>query len=253
MVVVLWKLIVEILVVNGIASKRDGIYYIVKLDKLFDMVTNKVRWVDLKGSDKYPANKSVLISTTDIRKSNSAAMFLAMASYVYNGNSVVQSLEQARPIIDELAQLFLRQGFTESSSAAPFENYLTMGPGKTPMVMIYEAQFLAEAAKQDGYITNDMVLMYPEPTIFTKHVLVPTTDNGNKLGAALTEDPVLQQIATEHGLRTSNKKLFNNFVSSNNLSIPSYLVNVIEPPSYEVLEGMIQMIESKYTQNASTY
>jgi hypothetical protein len=247
MVVASWKPIAEILIANDVVTIRDGIYYIVNLEKLFDLIVQKKRWTDLEKSELYPANKSVLITTTDIRKSNSAAMYLALASYVFNGNAIVQSLDQAAPLIDKLGQLFLRQGFTESSSQAPFQNYLTMGPGKSPLVMIYEAQFLYEAAKPDGAIIDDMVLLYPEPTLFTKHILIPMTERGERLGEALSHDESLQRIATEHGLRTDNTKLFNQFVKDRQLQVPGFLVNVIEPPSYAVLEGMIQMIEQQYS------
>ena len=114
--------------------------------------------------------------------------------------------------------------------------------------MIYEAQFLHEKAKANSPITEQMVLLYPEPTIFTKHVLVPLTDAGARLGDALTNDAELQRIATEHGLRTDNTHLFRDFVKRNHLAVPDLLVNVVEPPSYEVLEGMIQKIEARYGQ-----
>ena len=142
MVIASWKPIAQILIDNGIVEERDGAYYIIKMDRLLNLITEKKRWTDLEGHDKYPANKSILVTTTDVRKSNSAAMYLALASYVLDGNRIVQDEQQADALIDALASLFLRQGFTENSSAVPFQDYLTMGPGKSPMVMIYEAQFL---------------------------------------------------------------------------------------------------------------
>lgn len=249
MVIASWKPIADILIANNVVELRDEVYYIINMEKLFRLVTDKKRWTDLKGHNAYPSNQSILVTTTDIRKSNSAAMFLALASYVFNGNTIVQDLNQAQQIMDELEQLFLRQGFTESSSAAPFQNYLTMGPGKTPLVMIYEAQFLHEAAKPDSAITDSMVLLYPEPTLYTKHVLVPMNEKGQKLGEALLHDEEIHLQATQHGLRTSNTRIFNQFIKDNNLKVPDYLINVIEPPSYEVLEGMIQLIEQRYSTN----
>ena len=249
MVIASWKPVAEVLMANGVVEQRQGTYYIIDMEKLFDLIINRTRWTELKDNDKYPANKSVLVTTTDIRKSNSAAMYLALASYVLNGNAIVQSEQQAQQIIDKLASLFLRQGFTENSSAVPFQDYLVMGPGKTPMVMIYEAQFLYEAAKPDSVISDDMVLLYPEPTLFTKHVLIPFSETGERLGEALTNDSGLQKIATEHGLRSNDIALFRGFIKDKGLDVPDNLVNVIEPPSYEVLESMIQMIEQRYADN----
>jgi hypothetical protein len=246
MVIASWKPIAEILIRNGIVEERNGAFYIIKMDRLFELIIEKKRWTDLAGNDSYPANKSILVTTTDIRKSNSAAMYLALASYVLNGNRIVQDEQQADALIEALSSLFLRQGFTEHSSAVPFQDYLTMGAGKTPMVMIYEAQYLHEAALDNSAIQDAMVLLYPEPTLFTKHVLIALSEQGARLGEALTNDDQLQRIATEHGLRTDNIGLFREFIASKGLSIPDTLVNIIEPPSYEVLEYMIQRIESRY-------
>jgi hypothetical protein len=247
MVIASWRPIAQILIENGIVEERNGAYYIIRMDRLLKLIADKQRWTDLEGHDKYPANKSILVTTTDVRKSNSSAMYLALASYVLNGNRIVQDEQQADALIDILASLFLRQGFTEHSSAVPFQDYLTMGPGKSPMVMIYEAQFLHLAAQQEGTIQNDMVLLYPEPTLFTKHVLIALSEKGERLGEALTSDETLQKIATEHGLRTENIGLFRQFIKEKGLTIPDSLVNVIEPPSYEVLEYMIQKIEQRYS------
>ncbi|MGR9053873.1 MAG: hypothetical protein ACU84J_14600 [Gammaproteobacteria bacterium] len=246
MVIASWKPIAEILMANGIVEFRDKAYYIIDMNRLFRLIIEKKRWNELKEASRYPANKSVLVTTTDIRTSNSAAMYLALASYVLNGNAIVQNDAQIADIIEPLAALFMRQGFTENSSAVPFQDYLTMGPGKTPMVMIYEAQFLSEAAKPDSPLSDDMVLLYPEPTLFTKHIYIPLSEAGRRLGEILTTDQTVQQIATEYGLRSDNIGLFRKFVVQKQLSVPDMLVNVIEPPSYEILESMIQQIEQRY-------
>jgi hypothetical protein len=191
-------------------------------------------------------NKSILIASTDIRKSNSAAMYLALASFVANQNNVVQDGVTIQKVIPLMADLFLKQGYTEYSSEAPFEDYLVMGMGKAPMVMIYEAQFISQAVNGNGGISNDMVLMYPEPTIYSKHILVALSENGARLGELLQNDPELQRLEVEFGFRNGNTAYFQEIKSSHNLSLPNTLVNVIEPPSYEILEQMITLIEQKY-------
>ncbi len=246
MTIASWRPIAEMLMANGMVEQREGAYYIIDMKALLDAIIQEKRWTDLKESQLYPANKSIVVTTTDVRKSNSSAMYLALASYVLNGGDIVENKEQTGKIIDALASLFLRQGFVEHSSAVPFQDYLVMGPGKSPMVMIYEAQFLYEATQPDGALLDDMVLLYPEPTLFTKHVLIPFSEGGSRLGEALINDPELRRLAVEHGLRTDDVKAFKSFVNSNKLTVPPMLVNVIEPPSYETLEGMIQMIEATY-------
>ncbi len=246
MTVASWKIIADILITNDIVEKRNKVNYIVDMEKLLDIIVARKRWAELQGSEQYAVNKGVLVTTTDIRKSNSAAMYLALASFILNENSTVTSDAAINELLSKLSSLFLRQGYTESSSAAPYNDYLIMGPGKSPLVMIYEAQFLHDAALPDSVLRDDMVLLYPEPTIFTKHILIPVTEKGEKLAQALTQDEELQLLVIKHGFRNNNSRAFSEFIKQHDLAVPDTLVKVVEPPSYEILEHMIQLIEQQY-------
>ena len=240
MVIASWKPIAEILIANNIVKKRGDAYYIIDMTALFNLIINEKRWTDLKGSDAYPANKSILVATSNVAKSNSAAMYLALASYILNNNAIVQNEAQITPLMPKLASLFSRQGFAENSTEIPFQDYLTMGIGKSPLVMIYEAQFLREVAKtKNSAIKPNMVLLYPEPTLFTKHVFIPFNADAEKLADALMNDETLQQIAVQHGLRTANAGAL---AKTTSFVAPPELVNVIDAPSYEMLEAMINQI-----------
>jgi len=247
MVIATFKPIVDILVANGVAHKESGVYTL-DVKKYLDLVRNDVHWTKLKGSSAYPVDRSVVITSTDVRTSNSAAMYLGLASYVANGNDTVQSRAQANAIMPLMTQLFLRQGFVSSTSEQPFDDYLTIGIGKSPMVMIYEAQFVARAALHDGSIRPNMVLMYPAPTMLSKHTFVPLTENGDKLGQALTTDDKLGELEVEYGFRTAKPGAFSRFVKSRGVHVPDSIVNAVDPPSYETLEYMIKRIETAYKQ-----
>jgi hypothetical protein len=175
-------------------------------------------------------------------------MYLSLTSYVANRDNVVENPEQADEVVPEVAPIFLRQGFTAASSEEPFEDYLAIGIGKTPMVMIYEAQFLSREFLGDGSITPDMVLMYPEPDILSKHTFVPVTSEGDEIGNLLLRDPVLERLAIEYGFRTNRPAPFLEKVRESGVEIPSTIVDLIEPPSYESLEYMITRIEELYGQ-----
>jgi hypothetical protein len=228
---------------NGVAKDSGG-YISFNMQAYLALVAKNTRWSDLPNNQTYPATKSILITSTDIRTSNSAAMYLSIASYVANGNNIVQDAGQAAGALPKVDPLFLRQGLTATSSEEPFQDYLSIGIGKTPMVMIYEAQFLAAAAANNGSITKDMVLMYPDPDVLSKHTVVPLTSNGDKVGQLLLNNPQLQKLATKYGFRTNNSTTFNQFLQSHNLTTPS-LVNLIEPPTYENLEAMITAIQQQ--------
>src|ERR1700737_2767499 len=242
MAIASYKPIAQLLVTAGVA-KDEGGYYSFDMAGYMKLVAANKRWSDLPNNSTYPTSKSILITSTDVRTSNSAAMYLAIASYIANGNNIVQDPTQGAAVLPQVQPLFLRQGYTSTSSEGPFQDYLTIGMGKTPMVMIYEAQFVARAAANDGSITKDMVLMYPSPTVYSKHTLVPLSSAGDRAGRLLMTDPDLQRLAIKYGFRTNDTGAFNKFVSTHKVGLPSALFNVIEPPSYEALESMISTIE----------
>jgi len=247
MVIASWQDITKILEAAGVA-KNQGTYDTFDVKKFLDLVQENKRWNQLQDSGAYPANKSVLITSTDVRTSNSAANYLSIASYVANGDNVVQNDSQGNAVIPTVAPLFLRQGFTASSSEEPFDDYLTIGKGTAPIVFIYEAQFLQHVFANDGAITPDMRLLYPDPDVYSKHVVVPLDPKGDKVGRLLLSDPILQQLAADYGFRTNNAAPFNKLVLQHHAHIQPTIVDLIDPPSYEALEHMIEQIERLYSQ-----
>jgi hypothetical protein len=247
MVVASFKPIVDILVANGIAARKNGA---VTLDvaRYLDLVKRNVHWTQLKGSSAYPVDKTVIVSSADVRTANSAAMYLSLASYVANGNNTVETRPQANRIMPLMIQIFLKQGFVPSTSDQPFDDYLTIGIGKTPLVLIYEAQFVARAAAHDIAIRPGMELMYPTPTVLSKHVFVPLTEKGDRLGQALLHDPKLEELEIEYGFRAGAPGAFERFMQSRAVRVPATIVNAVDPPSYETLEYMIERIERAYRQ-----
>jgi len=247
MAIATFKPIVTVLEAAGIASQDASGTWHLDMKAYLKAVAEGKRWSDLPGAKTaYPSTRSVLISSTDIRQSNSAAMYLSMASYVANENTIVSSADAQAKVIDEMASLFLEQGFSASSSDAPFEDYLSQGIGSKPMVMVYEAQFLGRAMSGDGAITDDMVLMYPSPTVFSKHSVVPLTDTGNTVGKLLTTDKRLAKLAALYGFRPADPKVFTEQLTAHQLEAPPLPVDVVEPPSYETLESMIDEISTRY-------
>jgi hypothetical protein len=92
-----------------------------------------------------------------------------------------------------------------------------------------------------------MVLMYPDPTIFSKHTFVGLTPNGIRLGDFLTNDPEMRGLATQYGFRTTDTAAFASFVADHQLAVPTSIIDVIDPPTYETLEAMITRLEAEYS------
>jgi hypothetical protein len=173
-------------------------------------------------------------------------MYLALASYLANNQQIVQSQEDVDRVMPVVAPLFLRQGFQEQSSAGPFEDYLALGMGKAPILMTYESQMIEFWLKHPEKLKGDMVLMYPKPTVFSKHVLVPYTPAGVRLGEALENDPALHELAHEYGYRTGGAVKGPELWAKRGIQVPDVVVDVIDPPSHEWLERMIVAIEARF-------
>jgi hypothetical protein len=231
----------------GVVSVNGGVYTL-DTKAFMALVAQKKRWTDIPGNSTYASGNSILITSTDPTKSNSAAMYIAIASYVANGNNVVENPTQAQAVLPAVAPLFLRQGFTESSTEAPFDDYLSIGIGKDPMVMVYEAQFIARQAAKDGSITSSKILMYPSPTVFSKHTLVPLSTSGDAVGRLLVSDSRLQSLAVKYGFRTTDGNAFTKYLADRGVPPPPQLVNVIEPPAFDNLEAIINGISAMQSQ-----
>lgn len=242
MAIASWRPVVDALAAAGVAVDR-GDHWELSLDGFLALFDSGRRWNEIG----FPSENRVMISTTDVRQSNSAAMYLALVSYTRNGHAIVSDRATADRLVEIIWPLFAQQGFLASSSQLPFDAFLVRGPGAVPLVLVYEAQFIAEAAADPSPITSDMVLLYPTPNVFSTHTLLAYTDAGRALGEALSSDAELQALATEHGFRVDDAS-FRGFAAEHGLQVPGQIVDTVEPPTYEVLEYMIAAIESRYEQ-----
>jgi hypothetical protein len=233
--------IADLLTAAGVARQGPN-GRILDMKAFLALAARNARWTDLPNNTAYPVSKSILITSTDIATSNSAAMYAAIASYVANANNVVPGPDQVPAVAPAVNPLVTRQGFAESSSEEPFNDYLSIGIGKTPMVLIYEAQFVDRAGQPNGGIRKDMVLLYPDPDVISKHTVVPLTGPGDEVGRLLSNDPELQRLAVVHGFRTANPTAFRDFVSRNRVNVAPDVLNVIEPPTYETLDALVTEI-----------
>lgn len=244
--------IMTLLEANGTASKDASGRWNLDMAAYLELVESDTRWNELEGAaSSYNSPRSVLITSTDVRTSNSAGMYLALSAYVLNDNAVVATSAQAGEHMDLLTKLFVSQGYSGSSSTAPFDDYLSQGMGAVPMVMIYEGQFLEEELRENSRIQDGMVLAYPTPTIFSVHTGVAFSEAGQAVMQLLETDPELATLLAEHGFRPQgqNAAAFQTFLQEEQLDAypaTSEFVNIAAEPSYEVLDALLTQISSAY-------
>ncbi|WP_370971167.1 hypothetical protein [Amycolatopsis sp. cg9] len=244
MAVASFEPIVALLRANGVVHQGAGDYDVLDIAKYLDLAKAGTRWDQLPGNTAYPARKNVLVTTTDPRESNSAAMYLSIVSFVANGNAVVSTPGQEAAVLPSVAKLFLDQGYTQNSTEGPFEDYLSAGMGKTPLALIYESQFVDRVVRGDGSIRPDMRLLYTAPTVYSKHTMVPLTAGGDEVGRLLATDPELGKLAATFGFRTTDPKLFAEVAAP--AHVPADLVDAVEPPSFETLERLLDAVGKQY-------
>lgn len=241
-----WEPIAKILVANGLAKVMSPKVYSVDIERLTKLMLARKKWKELKDTGGYDVSRSVLVSTTDLRRSNSGALYLALTSAALNGE-VVTDRATGQKLALQLTELFKRQGYQENYVDGNFDDYVSIGMGKTPMAFIYEYQMVRHALQKKG-IGADMVLMYPQPTIVNKEVFVALNERAKALGELLATDPELQGIAVEYGFRIADTERFVSAVKPTGLAVEPRVTQVIDPPASEVMTEMIDTVAKEMAQ-----
>ena len=230
-----WKALMPVFETSGLAKTTGAAHGDFYLDKALPLMLKGVRWNQLQGNTVFNVNKGFLVTTPDLRKSNTGALYIATLAYIQNGNEVPTDAGKAEALTDKLAPLITRQGFQEETLAGPFEDYLGQGMGKAPLVLIYESQFLE--AKRAGKLGDNHFLLYPQPGLVLKHIFVAKSANGKKLGELLANNKDIQKIAAQYGFRTNDQKVFAQEAKAIGLDAPE-LLNLADTPTTPVLEAM---------------
>ncbi len=251
-VVASWKPIADILIANGIAQPLGETSYGLDMNRLAQVMLSGKRWRDLLDAGGYDMSRSVLVSTTDLRHSNAAALYLALTSQTLHGD-VISTRAQGRDLARRVAPLFTRQGYQENDTSSNFTDYLTLGIGKTPLAFIYENQLIHHALKQDPQTNADRgvqhpVLLYPQPTIINKLVFVATSERAQRLADLLVHDPELQRLAVQHGFRGADLGAFLMTAQPTRLAVEPLLTYLTDAPASEILADMISVVTQEMAQ-----
>lgn len=244
MVIATWKPIVSLLDKNGYLIHQTE-YNSLNLQKFLDAMTTHVKWKDLKDNTEYPINKSMLIYTSNAKRSGSSKTFISLASYVFNNNQVVNTDEQAEVIIPKIREMMQAQGYRESSSEDLFSDYTSIGLGKVPMMFGYESLMIEYAKKNNG-LQPDMVWLYPSPTIFSKHMIVVINPKAKVLVDLINNNEELKKLAAEYGFRSSSGSAqLKAAAKSVGIDVPNNVLDVVDPPTFDMQEKIVNEVEAK--------
>jgi hypothetical protein len=198
LVVVAHSAATRVLADNGLATLSGKSTGTLHMEPYLEAAKADRTWQQLKGAAGHAElTGTVFITSTDPVASNSGALYLAAASYVAEGGKVAAdsaAIGRTAPLLKKLISV---QGAQQTSSDAPFRDFIS-GVGN-PLVLVYESQVASLLLqKQD---VGDLVVLYPDTTVSSDHTLVPLTENGRELGELLGSDKRLRELAVRHGFR----------------------------------------------------
>lgn len=226
---------------QGLITTDGDIHYI-DMAGLLELIQNDSQWSDIGLPELYGR---VSVDTTDPSKSNSGNMFAALVANVLNGGRTVTETD-LDTILPELQDIFGKLGYMETSSSDLFSQFLRMGVGAEPIIAGYESQLIEYAAVYpDEYdrIRDDVVMLYPTPTVWSAHVMIALDENGQILLNAMQDEEVQDLAWKKHGFRTGN---YGDIADSGSIpadGVASSITQVAQVPSYDVMKVIIEQLE----------
>ena len=230
------RIVLDALMSEGVAGEEDGVYY-ADMAALVELIRSDATWESIGLPELYG---KVSVDTTDPVKSNSGNMFAALLANVLNGGETVKEADMEK-ILPDLQEIFSRLGYMETSSSDLFNQFLKMGVGAKPMIAAYESQLLEFAAENpDDYekIREDVVMLYPSPTVWSTHVYISLNGAG-KAGAEALLDEDVQRLAWEkHGFRTSGYETISEGGAGQVEGVADAVTRVTDVPDYPAMKGI---------------
>ena len=209
---------------------------------LVSLIQNDTSWADIGLAELYG---NISVDTTDPARSNSGNMFAALLANVLNGGQTLTE-DNLREILPELQSIFGKLGYMETSSSDLFSQFLRMGIGAKPVIAGYESQLIEYAAiYPDEYknIEDDIVMLYPTPTVWSTHVLLALDENGQKLLDALLDEDLQALAWTKHGFRTGNYSTVSTGGDIAAKGVAADITQVTQVPSYDVMKIIIESLQ----------
>jgi hypothetical protein len=215
----------------------------IDLGRLIDAILNDTKWSAVGLGELYG---NMYVISTDPLKSNSGNMFAGLVANMLNGGEVADG-ESLALNGQKLKWFFNKLGYLESSSADLFNSFLRTGIGAKPVIVGYESQILEFSIEHEAdwnYVKDDIVVLYPEPTVWSAHPFIALTANSDRVIDALLSDEI-QLLAWEtHGFRTgvaSGQPMSRVFDVK---GAPGQVTKVIQLPNPDTMQRIMDIISN---------
>lgn len=223
---------------QGMVTRSREVCF-VDMEKLLSLILEEKEWSDIGLSELYG---KIAVDTTDPAKSNSGNMFAALVANVLNGGETLTEADLAE-ILPKLQEIFGRLGYMETSSADLFSQFLRMGIGAKPIIAGYESQLLEYAVQEpEEYerIKEDVVMLYPAPTVWSANVLIALDEDGSRLIDGMLDEKIQDIGWKQHGFRTGNYSITEDVKEIKVPGVAEDVTSVTPVPSFDVMEKIIE-------------
>ena len=234
------KPVADALEKNGFLSVADGVYY-VDMQKLAEAIRKGASWKSL-GLDQLYGD--LLVDSTDPNSSNSGNMFLALLANALNGNKPVTE-DSVSKISSDLKSIYDKMGYSQSSSADLFNQFMQQGMGAHPIIAAYENQLLEfSLTNSSAYeqLKGDLVIMYPTPTVWSSHVFIGLNDDSVRMQEILLDKEVQDIAWKEHGFRTVVSGL-ENLNETKVSGIAKQVSSIMPLPKPEIMMRLMEAVK----------
>lgn len=145
-------------------------------------------------------------------------------------------------ILPRLRAIFEKLGYMEASSSDLFDQFLKTGMGAKPIIAAYENQLLEFAVENPEdweQLKDDIVMIYPTPTVWSSHIYI-AMDEAGTAGIDALLDPEIQRLAWEkHGFRTDVSGTDSDNGQFGVDHIAPSITQVAAMPSYTTMEKIV--------------
>ena len=228
--------ILEAFQARGLVTEREGCYYM-DMAGLVAEIEAGTTWADLGLSELYG---TVAVNTTDPVRSNSGNMFAGLLANVLCGG--VADEEHVDAVLPRLRSIFEKLGYMEASSSDLFDQFLKTGMGAKPIIAAYENQLLEFAVENPEdweQLKNDVVMIYPTPTVWSSHIYIAMDEAGAAGIDALLDEKVQRLAWEKHGFRTTVSGTDGGEERFGVDHIAASITQVAAMPSYAAMEKII--------------
>lgn len=225
-----WKPVVNALIKENIVTVKNGVHYITDMKKLMQYILDGKKWSDL-GLDIYG---SVNIGSVDpVTSSPGATYYGLLLATLVDSDINDKTISEALP---KLKEFYQKSGYMNNTPADLFSFFLKTGMGTKPIIVDYEKSIIDFAnANPEGWkqVKEDVVILYPTPTIWNSHCIAALSDNGKLLIDAFKDQEISQIAWSKYGFRVG--------ITGGNYDVSAVDINGIPSRIDNVTDGLTKM------------